>query len=333
MMERWLPSTLFGRLALLLMVAVVASHFMALTLLFEWLPRPPPPGSPPPNPGWRWPGMLLDVGVRLGVLLLAAWVGARWLSRPLQQLARAAQALGDHIDRPPMEETGTAECREATRVFNRMQLRIRQHIAERERFLAAVSHDLRTPLTRMRLRAESLAGLPQCQPFLRDIADMQAMIDATLDYLSGMESPEPVHPVDVVALLQSLADDLAEGGHEVAVSGDVPPCRAQPMALRRCLDNLVGNAVRYGERAWVRCRDEPGRLVIEVQDNGPGVPEAELVRVTEPFYRLEASRHKDHGGVGLGLSIAQEVARRHGGTLVLSNVPGGGLLATLALPR
>lgn len=367
-LERCLPATLFGRLALLLMGAVLASHIMALTLLFEVLPRPPkPPGPPrppgiaaqafalgpgapdhfgagaPPHPPPRppphplsadhWPGLLVDVGVRLGVLLLAAWVGARWLSRPLQQLAQAAHALGNDVDRPPMTETGTAECREATRVFNQMQQRIRQQMAERDRFLAAVSHDLRTPLTRMRLRLEGLDESPPRQGLARDVTEMQTLIDATLAYLSGQASTEALALVDVPALLHSLADDGVASGQQVDVSGEAQPCWVQPVALRRCLDNLVGNAVTYGVRAWVRCHDTATELVVEVQDAGPGLPEAELAKVTQPFYRLEPSRHKALGGVGLGLSIAQDVARRHGGTLVLSNVAGGGLLATLRLPR
>lgn len=353
-MVRWLPSTLFGRLALLLMLAVLASHVMALTLLFEVLPvphRPPPPGPPgalgppthlgwpPPPPGgglWRaghWPRLVLDVGVRLGVLLAAAWVGARWLSRPMQQMVKAAQALGEDMGRAPMAETGTTECREATRVFNQMQQRIRQQMAERDGFLAAVSHDLRTPLTRMRLRLETLEASPTRQGLGRDVVEMQTLIDATLAYLSGHDGSEALALVDVAAMLHSLADDRVASGQQVTVAGDARPCWVQPVALRRCLDNLVGNAVVYGGSARVRCHDSAAALVIEVEDAGPGLPEEELTRVTQPFYRLEPSRHKASGGVGLGLSIAQEVAKRHGGTLVLANVAGGGLLATLHLPH
>jgi len=376
-MTRWLPATLFGRLALLLGVAVVVSHVMALTLMFRLLPRPhgqpghpgPPPHAsagapvpsdghhgpdlrgqqpfaPPPDDGlppgpadgppgvWAYPGLLVDVGVRLAALLMVAWFGARWLSQPLNQLAKAAQELGEHIDRPPLPEVGTTECREATRVFNQMQQRIRQHIAERERFLAAVSHDLRTPLTRIRLRAESADAAPLRDGLLRDVTEMQTLIEATLSYLSGEHAAEPLTLLDVPDLLHSLADDQTDAGHPVQVNAQAQPFLGQPMALRRCVDNLVSNAVRYGGgHVALRCHDDGAQLVIEVQDNGPGLPEAELARVTEPFYRVEASRHKARGGVGLGLSIALNVARRHGGTLVLTNVPTGGLLATLRLPR
>lgn len=375
-MARCLPATLFGRLALLLAVAVVASHVMALTLMFRLLPGPhgepghfgPPPHPsassppssdrtygpdvsgrppmPPPDGGlssdpagappnvWVYSGLLVDVGVRLAALLVVAWFGARWLSQPLQQLAKAARDLGEHIDRPPLPEVGTTECREATRVFNQMQQRIRQHIAERERFLAAVSHDLRTPLTRIRLRAESVEAAPLREGFQRDVTEMQTLIEATLGYLGGQQAIEQPTLVDVAALLHSLADDQLDAGHDVQVHAQAQRFLGQPIALRRCVDNLVSNAIRYGGgQVTLRCHDDGVQLVIEVQDNGPGLPVAELTRVTEPFYRVDASRHKARGGVGLGLSIALDVARRHGGTLVLSNAPAGGLVATLRLPR
>ncbi len=346
-MRRYLPSTLFGRLAALLFAAVLASHVLALTLLFEL--RPPPHAGPravagpgvtaPPEPHAHHerpllhPGLLLDIGVRLGVLMLAAWVGARWLSAPIRQLAHAAQELGENIDRAPLPETGTAECREATRVFNQMQQRIRQQIAEREHFVAAVSHDLRTPLTRLRLRAESVQEATLREGWCRDVAEMEALVGATLDYLSGTAAPEPFVVVDMEALVNSLLDDELDCGHRVSLSGQARPLSGQPRALRRCLDNLVGNAIRYGSEARIELSDAPRALTITVRDRGPGLPAEELDKVMEPFYRVEASRHRDHGGVGLGLAIARDVARKHGGHLSLSNLPQGGLLARLTLPR
>ncbi|MEO0002986.1 MAG: hypothetical protein RLZZ22_678 [Pseudomonadota bacterium] len=347
-MKRYLPSTLFGRLAALLFAAVLASHVLALTLLFEL--RPPPhyvqaptvagagrltPPEPPahgPRPVLH-PGLLLDIGVRLGVLMLAAWVGARWLSAPIRQLAHAAQELGKNIDRAPLPETGTAECREATRVFNQMQQRIRQQIAEREHFVAAVSHDLRTPLTRLRLRAESARDAVLRAGLCRDVSEMEALVGATLDHLSGTAAPEPLVLVDMQALVDSLLDDELDCGHRVSLSGQARPLSGQPRALRRCLDNLVGNAIRYGAEAQVELRDSPQALTITVCDRGPGLPPEELDKVMQPFYRVEASRHRDSGGVGLGLAIARDIARRHGGSLSLSNRPQGGLQACLTLPR
>lgn len=388
-----LPSTLFGRLALLLVVAVLASHVLALSLMWELRPEPPPgepgrgaeraamplpeaptvavsgtgtagaaAGTEPARPGAVQPpgapagpraghpgppgfaqvldapprlklGLLLDIGVRLAVLLAVAWWAARWLARPMDRLARAAQELGRNLDRPPLPEDGPAECRDASRVFNQMQARLRQQLADRDGFVAAVSHDLRTPLTRLRLRAESLPEPADQQRFGRDIAEMDAMITATLDYLRGVAQAEPLARVDVAALVHSLADDHQDMGHQVTVQGQAQPLALQAGALRRCLDNLVGNAVRYGGSAEITLRDEPGRLCIDVRDHGPGLPEPELARVTAPFYRVEASRNRSSGGVGLGLTIAQDIVRRHSGELCLCNAPGGGLLVQVLLPR
>jgi protein-histidine pros-kinase len=348
---RLLPASLFGRLALLLFVTALVSHVLALTLLFELRheefgmrpPPPPPPGAqamhfePPQIPGepalWPPEGLLLDIGVRLAALLLAAWVGARWLAQPVRRLVAGAQELGQDIYRPPMAEEGTTECREATRVFNGMQAKIRRQMDDRDRFVAAVSHDLRTPLTRMRLRAEVLEDADARVRFGRDIAEMEAMLRATLDYLRGAADAEAMVPLDIVALATSMADDQQDAGQAVSVTGQCVPLPAQPSALRRCLSNLVENAVRYGGSAEIHLIDSPQQLRIEVADRGPGLPEAELEQVLAPFYRVEASRNRHSGGIGLGLSIAHDIARRHGGTLVLRNRPGGGLVATLELPR
>ncbi|RLJ39174.1 ATP-binding protein [Acidovorax sp. 106] len=380
-----LPSTLFGRLAVLLIVAVLASHVLALSLMWELRPAPPHQGGPGsegpprawadrsapvapgavPSPAAQMPpaaeqsgrggpgprpgppslrqvldaplslqlGLLLDICVRLAVLIAAAWWAARWLAQPIHRLASAAQELGRNLDRPPLPEDGPTECRDASRVFNQMQERLRQQLADRDGFVAAVSHDLRTPLTRLRLRAESLADPQDQQRFGRDIAEMDAMITATLDYLRGVAHAEPLALVDVGALVHSLADDHQDMGHDVTVQGHTAPLPVQAGALRRCLDNLVGNAVRYGGAAELALHDGPEHLRITVRDHGPGLPEAELARVMAPFYRVEASRNRDSGGVGLGLTIAQDIARRHGGLLRLSNAPAGGLLAEVLLPR
>lgn len=353
--QRCVPDTLFGRLALLLIAAVIVSHVLALTLMFELRPAHPghPPGPPPhavaadgrplpppgPAPGlWNAPpslqlGLLLDISVRLAALVAAAWWAARWLSRPMRRLATAAQELGRDIHRTPLPEDGTLECRDASRVFNQMQARIRQQLAERDRFVAAVSHDLRTPLTRLRLRTESLGDAHAQQLFRRDIAEMDAMIASTLDYLRGVAGVEAWVHLDVQALVDSMADDQVAMGHSVTVAGQAAPLRVQAVALRRCLDNLVGNAVRYGGSAKVTLHDAADALTIEVRDHGPGLPPEELDRVMEPFYRVEASRNRQSGGVGLGLTIASDIVRRHGGQLALRNAEGGGLVAAVVFPR
>ncbi|MDT7516261.1 ATP-binding protein [Rhodoferax mekongensis] len=337
---RCVPDTLFGRLALLLGVAMLSSHVLALTLLFEMRPdvRPglPPHAAPGPGGGPPPVGLILDVGVRLGMLLLAAWVAARWLSDPVRQLAGAARELGHNIHRPPLPETGSRECREATQVFNQMQQHICAQLEQRDQFVAAVSHDLRTPLTRLALRAESLGDEVERQRFAKDIAEMDAMIRATLDYLRGAAEAEPWVPLDMGSLVSSLAHDQQDCGHDVSVEATAlqgfPPVRTQASALRRCLNNLLDNAVRYGGGAKVQLELADKTLRVLVRDRGPGIPEGELTKVLQPFYRVESSRNRHTGGVGLGLAAAHDIARQHGGSLLLRNLPHGGLEAELALP-
>jgi signal transduction histidine kinase len=337
-LRRFWPTSLFGRLALLLFVMGLLSHALALTVLFELRPEhgphgplgpPPPPGPPPLN----HPGQWIDISVRLAALTVAAWIGARWLSRPMQSLAQAAQGLGADVRRPPLAEEGPDECRATIRVFNQMQGRIGQQMADRDRFVAAVSHDLRTPLTRLALRVERLPDAADRQQFAQDIQEMNAMIAGTLDYLRGAVDPEPLMCLDITSLLESLVDDQRDSGHAVEFSGQAGSLMAQPSSLRRCVDNLVSNAVRYGGAAKVLLKDAPDQVTIEVHDQGPGIPPAELDKVLAPFYRVEASRNRNSGGVGLGLSIALEIALRHGGCLALRNATSGGLVATLTLPR
>lgn len=330
-----MPATLFGRLALLLLVTALISHVLALTMMFELRPMPPhhhpdDMGGPPPM---MHLGLLLDIAIRLAAVALAAWVGASWLSQPIKRLAQAALELGHDIGRPPLQMQGPKECREATQVFNQMQAQIQQQLSDRDRFVAAVSHDLRTPLTRLRLRAEGIEQPEQRRKFQQDIVEMDEMIRSTLDYLRGSADPEARVLLDIHALVESLREDQAANGHEVSLEGLAAPLMAQASALRRCVANLVENAIRYGECAQIRLVDTPDSLCIEVHDRGPGLPESELNKVMAPFYRVEGSRNRQHGGVGLGLSIAHDIARHHQGQLQLSNAAAGGLVARLSLPR
>jgi signal transduction histidine kinase len=261
-------------------------------------------------------------------------IAVRQATKPLQQLAQAADTLGRDLDAPPLAEEGPAETRRAAQAFNRMQARIKRLVDERARALAAVSHDLRTPLTRLRLRAELVDDEKLRDQMGADLDSMAAMIDATLDYLRGFQDSESARPIDMNALLQSLVEDAAVLGKAISLDGAArSPYTGRLSALRRALQNLIDNAIKYGHSAHLRIDDDAAALCIVVEDEGPGIPPAELVRVTEPYYRPDASRSRETGGVGLGLSIVTDIALMHGGELLLANRPQGGLRATLVLPR
>ena len=210
--------------------------------------------------------------------------------------------------------------------------------AEKERMrgnlLRAVSHDLRTPLTRLRLRTELVADEALREQMTRDLETMAAMLDATLDYLRGVQMSEAPCRIDMNALLQSLTDDARVLGHEIAITGLAQaPYTGRLSALRRALQNLLDNAIQHGQHAHILVEESPEALCITVEDEGPGIPPDQLTRVTEPYYRVDAARGAETGGVGLGLAIVQDVALLHGGELVLRNRTGGGLAARLVLPR
>jgi len=206
-------------------------------------------------------------------------------------------------------------------------------VENRTRLLAAISHDLRTPLTLLRLRAEGVESAEERERMLATIAEMDAMIGATLAYARDEAAAEPRRRSDLTALLGSLVDDLAEAGLPVALAPAEPlVLDCQPAALRRALVNLLDNAVKYGGRAEVSIRAAGGRAEILVEDAGPGLPEAELARVFQPFYRVEASRSRETGGIGLGLAIAAGIVEAHGGEIALENRPEGGLRARVTLP-
>lgn len=360
-MSKLIPNTLFMRLFLLLAITLSISHLLGIVLVsnvrdvtgVHWqrgVP-PPPPGNnrsrslsqPPlsalsvmPPPGHRKPPLhilLLDLGVRIVGLLLVSWIGARWLSAPIKRLAQAANAFGKNIDAPALDESGTLEVRQAAQALNDMRERLRRQINERSGFLAAISHDLRTPLTRMQLRAESIEPETLQQKFRGDIAEMSSMLTAALEYLRGHMDREEVCVTDIVSMVQAMAEDLQEQGHTVTVRGHAEPIKVKPMAIRRCLGNLIQNAIKYGERADISLQETPDTLIIEIQDAGPGIDMQRLDDVFQPFYRLEASRNRATGGVGLGLTIARDIARAHGGELTLCNAKPVGLIARLELAK
>ena len=276
----------------------------------------------------------LTLLILLGTVVVLSLVAVRWVTGPLSSLAIAADQLGADINRPPLRETGPVEVQRAARAFNTMQRRLSRFIADRTRILAAMSHDLQTPITRMRLRSEMLDDESVRAKFAKDLDDMESMVTQTLDFMRDAGSVEPVRRVDVMALLESLQTDYQDTGDMVEIEGSIAqpyPCR--PHALRRCLTNIVDNAIRYGKRATIRVEDGAERIAIRILDEGPGIPDEEIEKAFEPFFRGESSRSRETGGTGLGLGIARNIARAHGGELSLRNRPEGGLEATLTLPR
>lgn len=280
---------------------------------------------------WR---LVLTLAVLLLATLGLSWLAVRWVVQPLRVLAQAAQSLGEDLSRPPLPEGGPTEVRQATQAFNTMQRRLASFIDERTRMLTALSHDLKTPLTRMRLRTELLDDDEARPRFEADLQEMESMVAQTLDFMRGLGGHEAKTQVDVNALLKALQTDQQAMGRKVVIEGQaVRPFVGVPSLLRRALGNLVDNAVLYGGGATIRVDDSPQKLVLHVLDTGPGMPEADLERVFEPFFRLEASRNRASGGTGLGLGIVRNIARLHGGDVSLRNRPTGGLDAELSLPR
>ena len=282
---------------------------------------------------FAWPlRLLLTLGILLVPVILLSLLAVRWVTQPLTLLGNAALELGRDIHHAPLPEAGPAEVRHAAAAFNTMQTRLARYVKDRVQMLAAVSHDLRTPITRLRLRAETLEDTDLKAKVLRDLDDMETMVDAALEFMRDTNSAEAIQPLDISALLESIQADMEEMGKEVHLSGQTRrPFPARPSALKRCFTNLLENAVKYGERAMVTIEDEPQWLRITVADSGPGIPEQDLAQVFEPFVRLDSAR--GGSGSGLGLSIARNIAHAHGGDLKLRNREEGGLEAVLTLPR
>jgi signal transduction histidine kinase len=363
-MRRWWSDTLFKRLFVLMWVALVASHLLGYFAAHRAEPpgangpglppmpslppldmsgpphdQPRPPGPPrpggPPPPPLIW----LDYTVRaLAIALAAAW-GARWLSAPIRRLSDAAQAMGDalHRGRPPPrldEGRGTVEVRQAAEVFNAMSTRLQDQFAAQQLLMASISHDLRTPLARLRLRIEQLGGHPQADRCVADIQEMDTLIDGALSLLREQHGAARPERVDLAALLQALTDDLVEQGHPVTLQAEPALVDAHPAALRRVLANLIGNALGHAGSAAVRLVGDGDGVQVTVDDRGPGIPADRLGEVFQPFYRIDpTSPGGAPRGAGLGLHIARDLARRDGGTVQLANRPEGGLRATLRLPR
>jgi signal transduction histidine kinase len=288
----------------------------------------------PHEPLSRFESLVPRLLLLLAVCFALAAYLVRMTTRPLDRLARAADAFGEEREGEPLAPSGPSEVRKVIEAFNRMQARVRRQLRERAQLLGAISHDLKTPITRLRLRSELLQDAALRAKIERDLDEMEAMVASTLAFFSAVGDESRRQPLDIAALVDSLCEDRREAGEAVSVRGaPQAPYTADPQALRRCLDNLIGNALRYGGCAEVEIDDSGQCLRIAVRDRGPGIPPEELERVFEPYYRLESSRNRTSGGTGLGLSIARNIARWHGGDIRLDNAPGGGLIAELRLPR
>jgi signal transduction histidine kinase len=291
---------------------------------------------PPPRP-WHSPTFLLAfVLMTIAAAILSIWA-VRRLTGPVSLLAEAAERLGRDVNAPPLPENGPDEVIRAAVAFNTMAARIRRFVQDRTFLLTAIGHDLRTPITRLKLRAEFIDDDEQRQKFMADLDELDAMVSATLVFGRDTADTEPAVAFDLVALLRTVLDDCADARPDVAdnltfngpshltVSGRI-------LALKRSFANLVGNAVKFGDCAHVTLVVGEGLATVSIEDEGPGLPPDELERIFEPFYRVEDSRNRETGGTGLGLPIARNILRAHGGDVVLGNRSGGGVRAVATLP-
>jgi two-component system osmolarity sensor histidine kinase EnvZ len=309
------------------------AHYAAVVQLVDgsWLSFIPPERS------WGLEfGVRIVIVIALGLIatLLVAWVATRQLANPLQRFTRAARRFGTDLRAPPIKLEGPDEIRQAIIAFNTMQAQIQHFIAERTHMLASISHDLRAPLTRMRLRSEFMEDLDHQGKLIRDVEEMQSMINAALAFFREDTHREQTTAFDLSELLQTIVDDYRD--QHINVDFDGPAhlvYEGRPLGIKRVIVNLLENALKYAQRPGIALKCDEYSICIEVSDEGPGIPEAALEQVFDPFFRLEASRNRDTGGVGLGLSAARAIVREQGGELTLSNRSGQGLLARVELPR
>jgi signal transduction histidine kinase len=295
----------------------------------------------PPRP-WHSPTFLAAFGLMTVVAAALTLWAVRRLTAPVRTLAAAAEALGRDVNAPPLPEDGPLEVATAAAAFNTMAARIRRFVRDRTELLTAIGHDLRTPITRLKLRAEFMEDDEQRRKMLLDLDDLEAMVSATLTFGRDATSTEPVSALDLAELLRTILDEAGDAQPDAAdkLRYDGPPhltVRARTLPLKRALANLVANAVNYAGGALVRLIPpidgvSHAALTIDIEDDGPGIPPQELDRVFEPFHRVEPSRNRETGGVGLGLPIARNIFRAHGGDVTLANRPTGGLKATVTLP-
>jgi two-component system OmpR family sensor kinase len=305
-------------------------------------PPGPPPGvsrPPPASRAMRAPAnhelvvrALLLFALGAGTLLPLAWIFARALSAPIRRFSEAAQRLGMDPSAPPLPREGPAEMLVAVDSFNTMQARLSRLLRERTHMVGAIAHDLRTPLTRLAFRLDDLPS-PLREKVDGDIREMKTMIAAALDFIRDRSLTGQSERLDFRLLVESVVDNQSDLGHDVTLQAGVPfTITGNPLSLRRMVVNLVENALKYGERARLRLRVVNDRCVLEIDDDGPGIPEQLHEQVFEPFFRLEASRNRDTGGIGLGLATVRAIVLEHSGEITLGNRKGGGLRVMVSLP-
>ena len=289
-------------------------------------------GPPPTPPPWGWTFLLSFLLSALAVAVVAVLMG-RQIAKPMRNLAAAAGRLGRGEETEELTEAGPIEVRSTVRAFNLMRDRLDRYVRDRTAMLAAISHDLRTPITSLRLQAELVEDGDSRRRFIGTLDEMQRMAEDALAFIREDMRQEETRMVDLHALIDSVAADLVDLGHDLTVTDPgrvLVACR--PVAMRRAFRNLLENAGIHGVRATARIARDDGHLRVVIEDEGPGIPEANLERVFEPFVRLEESRSRHTGGAGLGLAIARTIVRGHGGNIVLENRAEGGLRATVTLP-
>jgi len=308
---------------------VVAGDFVAMLRRADgsWISVKSSHGFEP----WRW-FVLIWLVVSAIAVAPFAWALARRFGRPIRAFAAAAERLGRDPKAPPLRIDGPSEIAEAAAAFNQMQARLNRYVDDRTTVIAAIAHDLRTPLMRLGLRLENVPDSLRaaCEA---DVGEMQAMISAAVSYVRDTSRLEARRPLDLRSLVENVVDEASDRGDAVTLEpGGALVIEGHSVALKALIDNLVGNAVKYAGSAQVGLLREGDNAVIEVRDRGPGMPPEDLERAFEPFFRGERSRNRDTGGFGLGLASARAVARAHGGDVTLENRPGGGLLARAMLP-
>ena len=276
---------------------------------------------------------VLSMAIMIAAAIIISMIVVRYITGPLVRFSEASDALGRNVDAPLIPVKGPREVRDVANAFNRMQSRLRRFVHDRTAMIAAISHDLRTPITRLRLRAEFVDDHEQQAKMLGDLTDMEKMIGATLSFARDDSRKEEMQRIDIVSLIQSICDEMSDAGHNVILNANGQiSLTGRPLSIKRALTNLVENAVKYGSDVEIQLLTESNRIRVLIEDGGPGIPETEVENVFKPFYRLERSRNSETGGVGLGLSVARNIIRGHGGDLFLRNRLEGGLTVEAYFP-